>query len=41
LCVILNQNIALVSNKLGDHKNAISACTKAIDIDEKAQKALY
>lgn len=41
LIVILNQNIALVYNKLGDHKAAIRACTRALEIDEKAQKALF
>jgi hypothetical protein len=39
--VILNQNIALVSNKLGDYKSAIQASTNALDIDGKSQKALY
>jgi hypothetical protein len=39
--MILSQNIALVSNKLGDYKAAIQASTNALEIDSKSQKALY
>lgn len=34
-------NIAIVCNKTGDFKEAVITSTKALDLDEKAVKALY
>lgn len=35
------QNMAVALNSLGDHSEAILACTVAIEIDSKAVKAYY
>ena len=41
LKVTLLQNIALVCNKSGDYKEASRVCTKALEINDKAVKALF
>lgn len=41
LMVQMSQNIAIAANKLGDHAEAIAACSNALKIDDKAEKALY
>ena len=41
LPVILLQNIAVVSNKLGNFNSAIESCTKALEYDANAVKALF
>jgi hypothetical protein len=35
------QNLSVVSNNLGKYKDTIHHCSKALEIDEKAVKALY
>lgn len=36
----MEQNIAIACNKYGNHKGAIQAATGALEINEKAEKAL-
>jgi len=40
LMVQMSQNVAIASNKSGNHAEAVLACTNALKIDEKADKAL-
>jgi hypothetical protein len=41
LSVILLQNIAIVANKSGNFNTAIDSCTKALEYDANAVKALF